>query len=266
MVGAACARGSPAIDLVLGLAGGDVAPHSHVICFAMRLPPCRQCTTPGLGLCWRSLGTRSKVQLCGQARRSSSTATPRRGAAAGPPGTPPLRLSRAPPPPPGRRGPSCSRRSGRTAGTAGWRRCSRRYAGSCLLDGTQLALPPDAWVDVEAASDAVHRAESALAQGEFAPRVGVRRRWRCSRRRGRSFPGEDAPWLDEERRRLAELHLRALEAYAAATLGAGGTELAAAVRASRELTRLEPYRESGWRHAHAGARRRGQSRRGAPGI
>jgi SARP family transcriptional regulator, regulator of embCAB operon len=39
----------------------------------------------------------------------------------------------------------------------------------------------------------------------------------------------------------------ALEAYAACTLGVGGTELPAAVRLGRELTRREPYRESGWR-------------------
>ena len=45
---------------------------------------------------------------------------------------------------------------------------------------------------------------------------------------------------------LADLNLRALEAYAGAALGIGGTELAAAVRAGRELTRREPYRESGW--------------------
>jgi DNA-binding SARP family transcriptional activator len=113
------------------------------------------------------------------------------------------------------------------------------------LEGTRLALD-DAWVDVEAASDAVHRAESALAQGD------PHRAWGPSQvamfTSGRTFlAGEEAPWIDEERRSLSELHLRALEAYAAATLGVGGTELPAAVRAGRELTRLEPYRESGWR-------------------
>jgi DNA-binding SARP family transcriptional activator len=41
--------------------------------------------------------------------------------------------------------------------------------------------------------------------------------------------------------------VRALEAYGGATLGVGGTELAAAVRTGRELVRREPYRESGWR-------------------
>lgn len=114
------------------------------------------------------------------------------------------------------------------------------------VEGTQLVLPPGSRVDVEAAADAVHRAESAIAQGEFS------RAWAPSQvalftAARPLLPEEDAPWLAEERRRLAELHLRALEAYAAATLGVGGTELAAAVRASRELTRLEPYRESGWR-------------------
>ena len=44
---------------------------------------------------------------------------------------------------------------------------------------------------------------------------------------------------------LGELHLRALEAYAEAGLGIGGTGLAAAIRAGRELTRREPYRETG---------------------
>lgn len=46
---------------------------------------------------------------------------------------------------------------------------------------------------------------------------------------------------------MPDVHVRALEAYAGATLGVGGTELSAAVRAGRRLTQLEPHRESGWR-------------------
>ena len=60
--------------------------------------------------------------------------------------------------------------------------------------------------------------------------------------------GEDAPWIDEVRHQLTEIRLRALECYAAAALGLGGTELTAAVRAGRQLTRLAPLRESGYRH------------------
>ncbi len=113
------------------------------------------------------------------------------------------------------------------------------------LDGFRPALD-ELWVDIEAAATALHRAESALAQGEpdaaWAPsQVAM---FTC----GRPFlPGDEAPWIDEERRQLAELHLRALETYAAATLGVGGTELAAAIRVGRKLVQLEPYRESGYR-------------------
>jgi DNA-binding SARP family transcriptional activator len=62
------------------------------------------------------------------------------------------------------------------------------------------------------------------------------------------LPGEDAHWINQTRHQLSELRLRALECYAAATPGLGGTELAAAVRAGRQLTRLAPLRESGYRY------------------
>jgi DNA-binding SARP family transcriptional activator len=114
------------------------------------------------------------------------------------------------------------------------------------LDGSRLDLARDAWVDIEAAADAVHRAESAIAQRDF------HRAWGPSQVAmfvaDRPFlAGEDAPWIDEVRRPLADLHLRALEAYGEAGLGIGGTELAAAARAGRALVRREPYRESGYR-------------------
>jgi DNA-binding SARP family transcriptional activator len=113
------------------------------------------------------------------------------------------------------------------------------------LDGLRPDVP-ELWVDVEAAATAVHRAESALALG--APHEA----WGPSQVAmfvsGRPFlAGEEAPWVDEERRRLTSLHVRALEAYAAATAGVGGTELTAAVRAGRRLVELEPYRETGHR-------------------
>jgi len=65
---------------------------------------------------------------------------------------------------------------------------------------------------------------------------------------GRGFlPDEDGEWIREVRHELEALQLRALECYAQACLGVGGTELAAAERAGRELTKLAPYRESGHR-------------------
>ena len=113
------------------------------------------------------------------------------------------------------------------------------------LDGLRPDVP-GLWVDVEAAAAAVHRAESALALGQ------PHEAWGPSQVAmfvaGRPFlAGEDAAWIDEERRSLAALRVRAIEAYAGATLGVGGTELAAAVRAARRLVELEPYRETGYR-------------------
>jgi len=101
-------------------------------------------------------------------------------------------------------------------------------------------------VDVEEAVAAVHRAESALAQGQAHDAWGPSQvaMFVC----GRPFlSGESGEWTEDERRRLAELRVRALEAYGRSTLGVGGTELAAAVRAGRALVELEPYRESGHR-------------------
>ena len=60
------------------------------------------------------------------------------------------------------------------------------------------------------------------------------------------LPGEDGVWIAEERQLLADIRVRALEAYAAAAFGTGGTELPAAVRAGRQLVRLVPLRESGY--------------------
>jgi DNA-binding SARP family transcriptional activator len=125
----------------------------------------------------------------------------------------------------------------------------RRVLGAESLDGRsalRLCLP-DAWVDLEAAAEAIHRAESAVAQREWARAWGPALTALFAAERG-FLPGEDAPWIDEIRHQLAELRLRALESYAAATLGLGGAELTAAVRAGRQLTRLAPLRESGYRY------------------
>jgi DNA-binding SARP family transcriptional activator len=125
----------------------------------------------------------------------------------------------------------------------------RRVFGAGSLDGraTLRLCLPDAWVDLEAAAEAIHRAESSVAQQDWARAWGPSLTALFAAERG-FLPGEDAPWIDEVRHRLAELHVRALECYAATGLGLGGTELAAAVRAGRQLTRLAPLRESGYRY------------------
>ena len=125
----------------------------------------------------------------------------------------------------------------------------RRAFGAGTVEGrsTLRLCLPSAWVDLEAAVEAVHRAESAVAQQDWARAWGPALTALFVAERG-FLPGEDAPWIDEIRHQLTVLRLRALECYAVAGLGIGGTELAAAVRAGRELIRLAPLRESGYRY------------------
>jgi DNA-binding SARP family transcriptional activator len=105
----------------------------------------------------------------------------------------------------------------------------------------------DAWVDLEAAVESIHRAESAVAQQEWVRAWGPVLTALFVAERD-FLPGEDASWIDEVRHQLTVLHLRALECYAATELGIGGTELAGAVRAGRQLIRIAPLRESGYRY------------------
>ena len=125
----------------------------------------------------------------------------------------------------------------------------RRVFGADAVDGRstiRLCLR-DAWIDLEAATEAIHRAESSVAQQDWSRAWGSALTAMFVAERG-FLPGEDAPWIDEIRHHLTELRLRALECYAAAGLGIGGTELASGVRAGRQLTRLAPLRESGYRY------------------
>jgi DNA-binding SARP family transcriptional activator len=125
----------------------------------------------------------------------------------------------------------------------------RRVFGADSVDGrsTLRLCLTDAWVDLEVAADAIHRAESSVARQDWARAWGPALTALFVAQRG-FLPGEDAAWIDEVRHQLTELHVRALECYAAAGLGIGGTEQATAVRAARQLTRLAPLRESGYRY------------------
>ena len=102
-------------------------------------------------------------------------------------------------------------------------------------------------VDLEAAVEAVHRAESAVAQHDWFRAWGPVLTALFIAERG-FLAGEDAAWISEIRNQLTVLRLRALECYAATELGIAGTELAGAVRAGQQLIQLAPLRESGYRY------------------
>jgi SARP family transcriptional regulator, regulator of embCAB operon len=125
----------------------------------------------------------------------------------------------------------------------------RRTLGEGRLEGRselRLVLPADAWVDLEAATEGLHRAESAVARGDWAGAWGPGRVAQHVAARG-FLPGEEAPWAVRTRRRLEELHVRALELVGRACVELGGAELDTAERSARTLLERAPYRESGHR-------------------
>jgi DNA-binding SARP family transcriptional activator len=122
--------------------------------------------------------------------------------------------------------------------------------------GIELVLPPATFVDVEAALEGAHRAESAIAEGRWAQAWGPAGiAYHVATRP--FLAGLDAPWIDQWRRRLEEVRLRGLECFAAAGLGLGGPALAQAEERARMLTQLAPYRESGHRIFMEALERRG---------
>jgi SARP family transcriptional regulator, regulator of embCAB operon len=135
----------------------------------------------------------------------------------------------------------------------------RSVIGQELLAGRseiELVLPRDAFVDVEAAREALHRAESHVAAQEWAEAWGPAGvAYHVARRP--LLQGEDRPWLEEWRRRLEDVQVRGLECFAEARLGLGGPTLSQAEDCARRLIELAPYRETGHRILMEALERRG---------
>jgi YVTN family beta-propeller protein len=140
----------------------------------------------------------------------------------------------------------------------------RALLEECGIDGStaltsafgcyKLTLPSGAWIDVDAAVDAVGRAEAALAAGDLDEARSEASVAAALARRS-FLPGEDGSWVEERRRDLRELLVRSLESLRDASFGA--REFAEAVRHAEEVTELEPFRETSYRrlmqsHAAAG--------------
>jgi SARP family transcriptional regulator, regulator of embCAB operon len=125
----------------------------------------------------------------------------------------------------------------------------RHSLGADRLQGRteiELLLPQATFVDVEAALEGAHRAESCIAEGRWAQAWGPAGiAYHVATRP--FLTGLEAPWIEVWRRRLEEVRLRGLECFAAAGLGLGGPALAQAEERARMLTELAPYRESGHR-------------------
>lgn len=125
----------------------------------------------------------------------------------------------------------------------------RRLLGDDALTGKQelrLVLPEGAWIDLEAAAEGLHRAESAIAARDWT------RAWAPARvamhiaERG-FMPGYEPRWMEPIRERLAATLVRAHECMVESGLGIGGAEIGNAERAARRLVELAPLNEQGYR-------------------
>jgi DNA-binding SARP family transcriptional activator len=124
----------------------------------------------------------------------------------------------------------------------------RSTVGPELVSGRaqiELVLPSEAFIDVEAALEGLHRAESHVAKGEWAEAWGPSGiAYHVANRT--LLQGHDRPWLDDWRRRLDDVRLRGLECLAAARLGLGGSTVPQAADCARRLIELAPFRETGY--------------------
>ena len=118
-------------------------------------------------------------------------------------------------------------------------RCTVTMAAGCY----QLVLPPDSWVDVEAAYRALDEAEGHLRAGRHrevwgpanvAASIAVRP----------LLAGVDGEWIERTRVRLRDTRVRALECLA--EVATANAEHPLAAQLAGEVVELEPFRETGW--------------------
>ena len=115
----------------------------------------------------------------------------------------------------------------------------------------QLSLPADVWLDVEAATNAIDHAESALRGDKPQDAWGwAQVAYQISRR---SFlMGEEGPWVTLKRSELREVLIRSHECLSEPSVW--HEEPKYAVKHAREVVALEPFRETGYQllmRAHA---------------
>jgi DNA-binding SARP family transcriptional activator len=117
----------------------------------------------------------------------------------------------------------------------------------------QLRLPANAWIDLEAAAQAVHNAETELRAGNLVAANGEALVAAAISRRT-FLAGDDGEWVEQWRAKLREIRVRALSCRAEVAICNGDPALA--VGDAELVIELEPYREAAYvllMRAHAAA-------------
>lgn len=120
----------------------------------------------------------------------------------------------------------------------------------------QLHLPPNVWIDLEAARHSADEAEGALRSGDIRAAWGPTNVTLAIAQRP-FLPGEGGEWIEGKRRELQDMLVRALDCYVEICLRTGQAALAAQM--AGQAVSLEPFREMGYRqlmrvHAASGNR------------
>ena len=107
----------------------------------------------------------------------------------------------------------------------------------------EMVVPGDTWIDTEAAMAAIDEAEGHIQRGVMSAAWGPASVAAAIGRRV-ILAGDEAEWIDEQRRRLHDICVRALDCLAAIYLACGDNMHA--VQAASECITLEPFRETGY--------------------
>jgi SARP family transcriptional regulator, regulator of embCAB operon len=125
----------------------------------------------------------------------------------------------------------------------------------------QLLLPADVWIDLEAASEAIDRAESALRGDKPREAWGwAQVAYQISRRP--FLMGEEGPWVTLKRSELRDVLVRAHECLSEPSIW--HTEPEYAVKHAKEAVAIEPFRETSYQllmRAHAAVGNRAEALR-----
>jgi len=125
----------------------------------------------------------------------------------------------------------------------------------------RLELPAGSWVDIVEAARAADEAETALSAGG-PDQANTAAALAETLVRQPFLPGDDGAWVEEKRREIADVRVRALSVLAETSLSSGDAR--EAVKWSTEIVALEPFRESGYRQlmqAHVAAGNRAEALR-----